>query len=118
MMKDHNHIYKHYKQIKLVSKEHEIITCLSSMLKTRVRVMLRQRQWICNVNNIQKYRYVLMLNMHSRKFQISVGATEGFGAGPGEGNAGVSGVDIPNCVWYCWTTERRGVVPMMTCTGT
>lgn len=49
----------------------------------------------------------------------AIGGAEGAdGAGPGGGNADGWGAVIPNCVWYCWTTERKGIVPMMISKGT
>lgn len=58
-----------------------------------------------------------MLYMYLCKFNMLVGVIEGFGVGLGEGNVGVFGVDILNCVWYCWIIEWRGVVLMMMCMG-
>ena len=59
-------------------------------------------------------------SVFSRKFISAEAPPIGgaVGSGPGGGNCDGPGPDIPYWVWYCCTTARRGMVPMMTSKGT
>lgn len=74
--------------------------------------------------NFNKYMTMIIakryFSVFSRKFISAEAPPIGgaVGSGPGGGNCDGPGPDIPYWVWYCCTTARRGMVPMMTSKGT